>query len=169
MRRTRFHNGFFMGVTALPFVALTGCVATAPEPYYAAHPSTVVVVPSSEPDTTTHYVYGEVNSTNETHITSNSTVHIISNHPLNGGAAPVVPPSVVVPPAVDQQVNEPAAPQEEPQRAEPADDTAVDTPSEPAAEPTAEPDPEAPAEPSAVEPAPEPDQPASDSDDSDKQ
>ncbi len=165
MRRMRFHNCFFMGVTALPFVALTGCVATAPAPYYAAHPSTVVVMPSSEPDTTTHYVYGEVNSTNETHITSNSTVHIISNHPLNG-SAPVVPPSVVVPPpTVDQQADEPAPPEEQPQRAEP-EDSSVDAP---APEPAAEPEAEAPAEPPAVEPSPEPDQGSSGSDDSDKQ
>jgi hypothetical protein len=89
MRRIRFHSVLGMTVTALPFIALSGCVATAPSPYYAAHPSTVVVMPASEPDTTTHYVYGEINSTNETHITSNSTVHIISNHPLNGAPPPV--------------------------------------------------------------------------------
>jgi hypothetical protein len=159
MRRINFQSVWVMTVTALPLIALSGCVATAPSPYYAAHPSRVVVMPSSEPDTTTHYVYGEVNSTNETHITSNSTVHIISNHPLNGGAPPVVPPSVVVPPAVD----EPAPPEEQTPRAEPADETPAE---EPAPEPSAEPEAEAPAEPPAVEPAPEPDQSSSSSDNS---
>ena len=157
--------GIFAALVAgLPLVVLVSCApAPAPSAYYVAHPSTVVVMPSQEPATTTHYVYGEIHSTNETHITSQSSVNITSNHPIGGVAPPpYVPPGNVTPsPAVDQQVAEPAAPEEQTPREEPADETPSAEPDpEPAAEPAAEP------EPPQDEPPPEPS--SSDSDNSDK-
>jgi hypothetical protein len=143
-----------ISVASLPFLALSGCGPTpAPTPYYAARPPVVVVTPQQQP--TTQYVYGTVNSTNTTHITSESTVHIITNHPMGN-----VPPPVVQPQEDNQAAAEPAPPEEQ----EPREEPSAEPPAEPAAEPAAE----APPEEQQPPPEPQSDSGSSGSDDSDK-
>jgi hypothetical protein len=112
-------------------VPLAGCGA--PSPYYANRPVVVAPVMVGSPPPAVSYVYGSVHSTNETHITSESTVHIITNHPDQVSPPATDDNQAMVPPP---QVDEPAPPEEEAPRSEPAAE-----PDTPAAEP------EAPAEP----------------------
>lgn len=67
--------------SSLTLFMIAGCAAPAPSPYARAYYAAPTVIVAPQPDTMTHYLYSDEHSTNETHITSNSTVHIITNHP----------------------------------------------------------------------------------------
>jgi hypothetical protein len=82
--KMRLRQFLFGSICALPVVLLAGCGA--PSPYYGAR--TIVVAPSAESEPSTHYIYSTVNSTSTIHSTSQSDIHIYSNHPLTGSAPP---------------------------------------------------------------------------------
>jgi hypothetical protein len=82
--KMRLRHLLFGSICALPVVLLAGCGA--PPPYYGAR--TIVVAPAAESEPSTHYIYSTVNSTSTIHSTSQSDIHIYSNHPLTGSAPP---------------------------------------------------------------------------------
>jgi hypothetical protein len=112
-----------------------------------SYSGTPAVIVAPQPDSITHYNYTDMHSTNETHITSNSTVHIITNHPeaLNP-ASDTSTSSDDVQRAMYAQHQQDQLDQQNQQQAEPSPPEEAQPLEEPAAEPVEQPTQEQPAE-----------------------